>query len=64
MSKYPRLPSGKIDIKSLDISGIEDLFESIGEPIGRAHRTYRYLWHFGVRSFDDMQTVSKSAKSN
>ena len=62
MSKYPRLPSGKIDIKSLDISGIEDLFESIDEPVGRAHRTYRHLWHFGVQSFDDMPTVSKRAR--
>ena len=62
MPDYPRLPNGKIDIKSLDINGLKSFFNSIEESEGRAIRVYKHLWQNAVQSFEEMNTVAKSTQ--
>ena len=60
-----RSPSSKdqlVDIKSLDLSGVERFLVSIGEPKERGLRVYKQLWQKGVRTFDEMNTIAKTTR--
>ena len=50
-----------IDIKSMNLEEITDLFKSMGEQAFRGKQVFTWL-HKGVTSFDDMSNLSKSLR--
>ena len=55
-------PQNKVDIKSLDLKGLESFMLSIGESKERALRVYKHLWQKGAQSFDEMTTIAKTTR--
>ncbi len=58
-----RLPDGRIDIKSLDLPGIEQLMAGVGKEAHRSRQVYKWLWQRGATTFDEMHTISKAARA-
>ncbi|MEC7983730.1 MAG: 23S rRNA (adenine(2503)-C(2))-methyltransferase RlmN [Myxococcota bacterium] len=52
----------RIDIKSLDLEGLEEFMLSLGESKERALRVYKQLWQKGAKTFDEMTTIAKSTR--
>jgi 23S rRNA (adenine2503-C2)-methyltransferase len=49
----------RVDIRSLDLKGLETFVESLGQPSYRAKQLYKWIHQAGVRSFDEMTNISK-----
>ncbi|MDP6933024.1 MAG: hypothetical protein QGG40_08900, partial [Myxococcota bacterium] len=49
----------RVDIKSLDLAGIEQLMSGMGKEKYRALQVYKWLWQQGARDFDQMTNISK-----
>ena len=60
MISFPTLPSGLVDIKSLDLQQLEDFVEHIGLPRTKALRIYQALWQRHIRNFSEINTIAKS----
>lgn len=58
-----RTSSGKIDIKSFDLDGLNEFLRSIDEDPARATRIYQELWQRNVRHFSEMRSVAKNTKA-
>ena len=63
MNCFPTVSNGKVDIKSLDLSGLRRFLEHIGEPQDKALRIYQALWQKDLRSFHDLDTIPKSTRA-
>jgi 23S rRNA (adenine2503-C2)-methyltransferase len=48
----------KLDIRKLSKTELLDYFKQIGEPNFRANQVYKWLWHEGATSFDEMTNLS------
>jgi 23S rRNA (adenine2503-C2)-methyltransferase len=48
----------KLDIRKLSKIELLDYFKQIGEPNFRANQVYKWLWHEGATSFDEMTNLS------
>ena len=59
MITFPTLSSGKADIKSFDLEMLEQFLESIGIPKEKALRIYQAIWQKNIRSFSEINTISK-----
>ena len=59
MTVFPTLPSGKVDIKSLDLTMLGDFLASIDIPSEKALRIYQAIWQKHIRHFSELKTISK-----
>ena len=62
MQPFPRLENGKIDIKSLELKGIERLLSSIEEPEEKALRIFQSIWQENVRDFSEITSIPKQTR--
>lgn len=53
---------GKIDIRSLSLSALQEHFISIGEKGFRAKQVYEWLWKKSCFSFSEMSNISKELR--
>lgn len=51
----------KVNIKEMNIKGLETFFENIGEPKFRAKQVFSWMYK-GVYSFEDMSNLSKNLR--
>ncbi len=56
------LPDGRLDARSLDFEGVRALMQGLGKEDWRALHVYKAIWKQGIRSFDEVEAVSKSAR--
>jgi 23S rRNA (adenine2503-C2)-methyltransferase len=54
------LPTDRPDIRSLDMPGLAQALSALGQPGFRAKQVHEWLWHHGVRSFDEMHNLPKA----
>lgn len=59
MTVFPTLPSGKVDIKSLDLAMLGQFLTSIGIPREKSLRIYQAIWQKNIRTFSEINTISK-----
>ena len=59
MTVFPILSSGKVDIKSLDLTMLEEFLSTIGIPSSKSLRIYQAIWQQHIRHFSEIKTVSK-----
>ena len=52
----------KTDIRSLDMSGLKELMEELGQPLYRAAQIFSWLHKKLVRSFDEMTDLPKDLR--
>lgn len=52
----------KTDIRSLDLTGLQQHFLDMKEPAYRAKQVYQWLWEKSARSFDEMSNLSKELR--
>ena len=52
----------KTDIRSLDLSQLQQHFKEMSEPAYRAKQVYQWLWEKSARSFEEMSNVSKELR--
>lgn len=52
----------KIDIRSLDLTQLQQHFTDMKEPAYRAKQVYQWLWEKSARSFDEMSNLSKDLR--
>lgn len=52
----------KTDIRSLDLTGLQQHFLDMKEPTYRAKQVYQWLWEKSARSFDEMSNLSKELR--
>jgi len=52
----------KTDIRSLDLSQLQQHFKEMNEPAYRAKQVYQWLWEKSARSFEEMSNVSKDLR--
>ncbi|NOY24553.1 MAG: 23S rRNA (adenine(2503)-C(2))-methyltransferase RlmN [Oligoflexia bacterium] len=57
------LPDGRVDAKSLNLSGIRQLVEGIGKEDWRALQIYKWIWKRGASSFHDVDSISRQARA-
>lgn len=57
------LPTKKTDIRSLDLTQLQQHFGLMKEPSYRAKQVYQWLWEKSARSFDEMSNLSKELRS-
>lgn len=50
--------SGRVDLRSLDLPGIQDLVAGLGKEAYRALQVYKWTWQRGVSSFHEMTNIS------
>ncbi len=50
----------KIDVRSLTVRDLEQVFEGLGEPKFRARQIHDWLWKRGAHSFGQMTNLSKN----
>ena len=62
MRSVPLLENGNIDIKSLDLSEIEELLVSIEEPADKALRIFQAIWQKNAREFSEITTIPKQTR--
>ncbi len=62
MTVFPRLRNGKVDIKSLDVSKLQQFLMEIGVAPDKALRIYQALWQGNVQSFDEIKTIPKTTR--
>ncbi len=55
--------STKIDIRSLNLSGLQEHFVRLGEKSFRAKQVYEWLWKKSCFSFDEMSNISKELRT-
>jgi 23S rRNA (adenine2503-C2)-methyltransferase len=55
--------TNKIDIRSLDLSQLQQHFTGMKEPAYRAKQVYQWLWEKSARSFAEMSNLSKDLRS-
>ncbi len=60
MKIWPKTPSGKVDIKSLDIEQLESFLTSIDLPKEKGLRIYQAIWQRNIQSFSEINTIAKS----
>jgi 23S rRNA (adenine2503-C2)-methyltransferase len=60
MRDFPRLPDGKVDIKSLDLDGLTCFLGQIGEAESRSLLLYKQIWQQGARTFSEMENIARS----
>ncbi len=53
----------KQDIRKINKATLEDFFVAMGDKKFRAGQVYQWLWHKGVRSFDEMTNISKPLRT-
>lgn len=53
----------KIDIRSLDLTQLQQHFVNLGEPSYRAKQVYQWLWEKSAHTFEEMTNLSKSLRS-
>lgn len=56
------MASKKTDIRSLDLSQLQQHFTEMKEPAYRAKQVYQWLWEKSARSFDEMSNLSKDLR--
>ena len=61
MPRFARA-DGRLDIKSLSLEELEAEMSGLGSEKFRALQVYKWLWQRGVRSFDEMTNIAKSAR--
>ena len=54
----------KVDIKSMDITELQELLQELGEPKFRAKQLFDWLHAKQVDSFAEMTNLSKSLRRN
>src|SRR5688572_32514641 len=62
-------PDGRVDLKSLSLSGLESwLIDSAalrgGKERYRARQIYKWMWQRNARSFEEMTNVSKDTRKD
>lgn len=55
--------TNKIDIRSLDLSQLQQHFTGMKEPVYRAKQVYQWLWEKSARSFAEMSNLSKDLRN-
>lgn len=63
MTVFPILSSGKVDIKSLDLTMLDEFLSTIGIPGSKALRIYQAIWQQHIRDFSEIKTISKQDHS-
>jgi 23S rRNA (adenine2503-C2)-methyltransferase len=63
MSRFPTVSNGKVDIKSLDLAGLHQFLDHIGESQEKAQRIYQALWQKHITSFHELNTIPKSTRA-
>ena len=53
----------KIDIRSLNLEGLQENFTTLGEKSFRAKQVYEWLWKKSSFSFDEMSNISKELRT-
>lgn len=53
----------KIDIRSLELSQLQQHFTAMQEPAYRAKQVYQWLWEKSARSFAEMSNLSKDLRN-
>lgn len=56
------LPDGRVDARSLDFAGVQALVAGLGKEGTRAVHVYKALWKDGVRGFDEIDPIARSAR--
>lgn len=49
----------RVDIRSLDLPGIEALVQGLGKEKYRALQVFKWVWQKGIRSFSEMSNISR-----
>ena len=55
--------TSKIDIRSLELSQLQQHFTAMQEPAYRAKQVYQWLWEKSARSFAEMSNLSKDLRA-
>jgi 23S rRNA (adenine2503-C2)-methyltransferase len=50
---------GRVDLRSLDLAGIESLVAGLGKERYRALQIFKWVWQKGIRDFSEMTNISR-----
>ena len=53
----------KINLLNLDRKGLRALFSEMGEKPFRADQLMKWIYHFGVSDFEDMNNINKALRA-
>ncbi|MYH36931.1 MAG: 23S rRNA (adenine(2503)-C(2))-methyltransferase RlmN [Rhodospirillaceae bacterium] len=55
--------AGRPSLVGADLAGLGDAVQALGEPAFRAKQLRHWIYHRGARSFEEMTSISKAARS-
>ena len=61
-AEWPRLPDGRVDVKSLPQARLTDLLGEVDDRPERARLMFQHLWQRRITDFDQMDNIARSTR--